>query len=98
MSLVGHQCPSVMSGTADHRLIGSLLRSPRRIERSSVMAVESICGSAELSGSSGASWVLNRVARHSMRGSTWVDHMQSEGHVTLTRVTWDFRGGGRTTC
>src|SRR5712671_3148639 len=36
--------------------------------------------------------------RHRMRqGSTWVDHMQSEWHVTGTRVTWDFRGGGRMT-
>jgi len=49
-----------MSGTVDHRLIGSPLRSPWRIERSSVIAVESICGSAELSGSSGASGVLGQ--------------------------------------
>jgi len=27
-----------------------------------------------------------------------VDHVQSKGHVTGTCVTWDFRGGGRTTC
>src|SRR5882672_11160013 len=53
----GHQCPSV-SGTADHRLIGSPLRSPWRIERSSVMTAESIRGSSELSGSSGALGVL----------------------------------------
>src|SRR5712671_3818752 len=41
---LGHQCPSVsvMSGIADHRLIGSLLRSPWRIKRSSVMAVVSL--------------------------------------------------------
>jgi len=43
----------------DHQLIGSpLRRSPWRIERSSVMAMESICGSGEPSGSSGASGVL----------------------------------------
>jgi len=52
-----------MSGTADHRLIGSLLRSPWRIERSSVMAAESIRGSVELSGSSGASGVLGGDSR-----------------------------------
>src|SRR5882672_1245849 len=45
------------------------------------------------------SWAANRVARHrTRRGSTWVDHVRSEGHVTGTGVTWDFRGGGRTTC
>src|SRR5712672_4392035 len=28
-------------------------------------------------------WAANRVARHRMQqGSTWVDHVQSEGHVT----------------
>src|SRR5712671_3140427 len=54
-----------MSGTADHRLIGSSLRSPWRIERSSVMTAESICGSVELSGSSGVLGVLGR------RGDSW---------------------------
>src|SRR5712671_4366486 len=45
------------------------------------------------------SWAANRVARHrTRRGSTWVDHVRSEGHVTGTDVMWDFRGGGRTTC
>src|SRR5712671_131692 len=39
-------------------LIGSPLRSPWRIERSSVKTAESICGSVKLSGSSGASGVL----------------------------------------
>src|SRR5712671_3710053 len=58
----GHQCPS-MSGTADHKLIGSLLRSPWRIERSSVKTAESIRGSAELSGSSGVSGVLGGDSR-----------------------------------
>src|SRR5712675_1882662 len=52
-----------MSITEDHRLIGSSLRSPWRIERSLVMAAESIHGSAELSGSSGASGVLRGVSR-----------------------------------
>src|SRR5712671_1913230 len=58
----GHQCP-LLSGTADHRLIGSLLRSPWRIERSSVKTAESIRGSVELSGSSGASGVLRGDSR-----------------------------------
>src|SRR5712671_2232881 len=45
------------------------------------------------------SWAANGVARHrTRRGSTWVDHVRSEGHVTGTSVTWGFRGGGRTTC
>src|SRR5712671_859423 len=45
------------------------------------------------------SWAADRVARHkTRRGSTWVDHVRSEGHVTGTNVTWGFRGGGRTTC
>src|SRR5712671_60240 len=44
-------------------------------------------------------WAANGVARHrTQRGSTWVDHVQSEWHMTRTGVTWDFRGGGRTTC
>ena len=44
-------------------------------------------------------WVANGFAKHrTQRGSTWVDHVRSEWHVTRTSVTWDFRGGGRTTC
>src|SRR5712671_5384390 len=44
------------------------------------------------------SWAASGVARHrTRRGSTWVDHVRSEGHVTGTGVTWDFRGGGRAT-
>src|SRR5882757_6152863 len=52
-----------MSGTADHRLIGSPLRSPWRIKRSLVITAESIRGSVELSGSSGASGVLGGDSR-----------------------------------
>src|SRR5712672_344517 len=45
------------------------------------------------------SWAADRVARdRTRRGSTWVDHVRSEGHVARAGVTWDFRGGGRTTC
>src|SRR5712672_3110288 len=43
-------------------------------------------------------WAANGVMWNSMQGSTWVDHVRSEWHVTGTSVTWDFRGGGRTTC
>src|SRR5712672_2321563 len=44
-------------------------------------------------------WAANGVARHRTRqGSTWVDHVRSEWHMTGTRVTWGFRGGGRATC
>src|SRR5712671_3609437 len=47
---------------------------------------------------SNPSWAANGVARYgARRGSTWVDHVRSEGHVTGTDVSWDFRGGGRTT-
>src|SRR5882757_8350009 len=43
-------------------------------------------------------WAANGVARQgARRGSTWVDHVRSEGHVTRTDVTWGFRGGGRMT-
>src|SRR5712672_2504600 len=52
-----------MSGTADHKLIGSSLRSPWRIERSLVIAAESIRGSAELLGSLGVSGVLGGDSR-----------------------------------
>src|SRR5712675_1535848 len=76
------------------------------------MAAESIRGSVELSGSSGASGLLggdSRSRTHHGRltgsrdigrdeGGTWVDHVRSEWHVTRAGVTWDFRGGGRTTC
>src|SRR5712675_2388963 len=45
------------------------------------------------------SWAANGFARYGTRqGSTWVDHVRSEGYVTGTNVTWDFRGGGGATC
>src|SRR5712671_7774250 len=43
-------------------------------------------------------WAVNRVTGNGTRGSTGVDHVQSEWHVTRTSVMWDFRGGGRMTC
>src|SRR5882672_858979 len=95
MSLVGHQCPSVMSGIADHRLIGSPLRSPWRIERSSVIAAESIRGSVELSGLSGASGVLggdsrSRTHRGRLTGSRGIERDEgARGWITCDpRGTW----------
>src|SRR5712675_2606997 len=95
MSLVGHQCPSVMSGTADHRLIGSSLRSPWRIERSLVMAAESIRGSVDLSGSSGASGILggdsrSRSQRERLTGSRGIGRDEgARGWITCDpRGTW----------
>jgi len=91
----GHQCPSVMSGTADHRLIGSPLRSPWRIERSSVKTAESIRGSIELSGSSGASGVLggdsrSRTQRGRLTGSRGIGcNRGARGWITCDpRGTW----------
>ena len=56
---MGHyHYPMSMSGIVDHRLIGSLLRSDWRSKGSSMVAA-STHGSAELSGSSGASGVLD---------------------------------------
>src|SRR5712675_1643150 len=44
------------------------------------------------------SWAANRVARHrTRRGSSWVNHVRSEWHVTRAGVMWGFRGGSRTT-
>ena len=72
------------------------------------MAAASICRSAELSGSSGSIrgtwsrgrlleldpvWAANGFAWYDTQESTWVDHMQSEGHMTVTGITWNFRGG-----
>src|SRR5712672_2657972 len=75
-----------MSGTADHRLIGSPLRSPWRIERSSVKTAESIRGSVELSGSSGASGVLggdsrSRTQRGRLTGSRGMVHEGAWGWI-----------------
>jgi len=73
--------------------------------------VESIRGSVELSGSSGALGVLGGDSQSWTQhgrlmgsqgighdgGSTWVDHVRSEWHMTRTSVTWNFRGGSRAT-
>src|SRR5712671_4251337 len=84
-----------MSGTADHRLIGSLLRSPWRIERSLVKTAESIRGSVELSGSSGASGVLggdswSRTHRGRLTGSRGIGRDRgARGWITCDpRGTW----------
>src|SRR5882757_4062581 len=84
-----------MSGTADHRLIGSPLRSPWRIGRSSIVAAESIRGSVELSGSLGASGVLggdsrSRTHRGRLTGSRGVGRDEGvRGWITCDpRGTW----------
>src|SRR5712672_450598 len=84
-----------MSGTADHRLIGSPLRSPWRIERSSVKTAGSIRGSVELSGSSGASGVLggysrSRTQRGRLTGSRGIGRDEgARGWITCDpRGTW----------
>jgi len=89
---LGHQClsVSVMSGTEDHRLIESPLRSPWRIERSSVMAVESIRGSVELLGLSEVLGVLGRGG-----------DSQSQTHCGWLMGLWDMvyeEACGQITC
>src|SRR5712675_489936 len=84
-----------MSITEDHRLIGSPLRSPWRIERSSVKTAESIRGSVELSGSSGASGVLggdsrSRTNRGQLTGARSIGRDEgARGWITCDpRGTW----------
>jgi len=84
-----------MSITVDQRLIGSSLRSPWRIERSSVETAESIRGSVELSGSSGASGVLggdsrSRTQRGRLTGSRDIGRDKgARGWITCDpRGTW----------
>src|SRR5712671_6555513 len=78
-----------------YRLKGSSLRSPWRIQRSSVITAESICGSVELSGSSGASGVLggdsrSRTHRGWLMGSRGVGRDRgARGWITCDpRGTW----------
>ena len=81
-----------MSGTADHRLIGSPLRSPWRIERSLVIAAESIRRSGELSGSSGASGVLGGNSR-SRTHCGWLMGLGGKVHEGAWGwITCDLRG------
>src|SRR5712671_477877 len=84
-----------MSITVDHKLIGSSLRSPWRIERSSVKTAESIRGSVELSGSSGASGVVggdsqSRTHRGRLTGSRGIGRDEgARGWITCDpRGTW----------
>src|SRR5712672_4707782 len=84
-----------MSITVDHRLIGSSLRSPWRIERSLVITAESIRGSVEPSGSSGASGVLggnsrSRAQRGRLAGSRGIRRDEgARGWITCDpRGTW----------
>src|SRR5712672_3335698 len=101
-----------MSGTVDHRLIREPAK--KSLEDREILGQDCginprIRGALRLIRGVGGTrgrlleldplWAANRVARHRMRrGSMWVDHVRSEWHVTGTGVTWDFRGGGRTTC
>src|SRR5712672_320378 len=100
-----------MSGTVDHRLIRELAKksledreilghgcgiNPRI--RGALRLTRGVGGTRGRLSESDPSWAADRVARHrARRGSTWVDHVRSEWHVTRAGVTWDFRGGGRTT-
>src|SRR5712671_808993 len=67
--------------------------------RGALRLIRGVRGTRGRLSESDPTWAANGVARHRTRqGSTWVDHVRSKWHVTRTGVTWDFRGGGRTTC
>src|SRR5712672_4075382 len=101
-----------MSGTVDHRLIREPAKksledreilgqdcgiNPRI--RGALRLIRGVGGTQGRLSESDPTWTANRFARHKTRwGSTWVDHVRSKQHATGTGVTWDFRGGGRTTC
>src|SRR5712672_2128742 len=82
----------------DREILGHGCRIYPRISRA-LRLIRGVGGTRGRLSESDPTWAANRVARHrTRRGSTWVDHVRSEGHVTGTDVTWGFRGGGRTTC
>src|SRR5712672_3789829 len=101
-----------MSGTVDHRLIREPAKksledreilghscgiNPRI--RGALRLIRDVGGTRGRLSESDPSWAANGFARYGTRqGSTWVDHVRPEGHVTRAGVTWDFRGGGGTTC
>src|SRR5712671_3232771 len=111
MSLVGPSMPVDVhhSGPGAHRELAKKSLEDReilghgcgvylRISRA-LRLIRGVGGTQGQLSESDPMWAADRVARHgTRRGSTWVDHMQSEWHVTGARVMWDFRGGGRTTC
>jgi len=94
-----------MSGTADHRLIRELAK--KSLEDREILGhgcgiypqisralrlIRGVGGYSEATLGVDPTWAANRVVRHrTRRGSTWVDHVRSEWHVTGTGVTWDFR-------
>src|SRR5712672_2888949 len=82
----------------DREILGHGCRIYPRISRA-LRLIRGIGGTWGRLSESDPSRAANRVARHrTRRGSTWVDHVRSEGHVTRAGVMWGFRGGGRTTC
>src|SRR5712672_3041144 len=111
MSLVGPSIPVDVhhSGPEAHRELAKKSLEDREILgqscginpriRGALRLIRGVRGTRGQLLESDPMWAANRVARHrTRRGSTWVDHMRSEWHMTGTGVTWDFRGGGRTTC
>src|SRR5712675_198358 len=82
----------------DREILGHSCGIYPRISRA-LRLIRGVGGTRGRLSESDPSWAANRVARHgTRRRSTWVDHVQSEWHVARAGVTWDFRGGGRTTC
>src|SRR5712672_2268486 len=111
MSLVGPSMPVDVhhSGPGAHRELAKKSLEDREILGHGCGIYPRISRALRLIRGVGGTWgrlsesdpsrAANRVARHrTRRGSMWVDHVGSEGHVTGTGVTWGFRGGGRTTC
>src|SRR5712672_1034886 len=82
----------------DREILGHSCGIYPRISRA-LRLIRGVGGTRGRLSESDPSWAANGVARHRTRqGSTWVDHVRSEGHVARAGGTWDFRGGGRTTC
>src|SRR5712672_3086240 len=82
----------------DREILGHGCGINPRISRA-LRLIRGVGGTRGRLSESDPSWAADRVAKHGTRqGSTWVDHVRSEWHVTGTDVTWGFRGGGRTTC
>src|SRR5712672_202268 len=82
----------------DREILGHSCGIYPRISRA-LRLIRGVGGTRGRLSESDPTWAANGVARHrTRRGSTWVDHVRPEGHVTGTGVTWGFRGGGRTTC
>src|SRR5712675_1963770 len=111
MSLVGPSMPVDVhhSGPEAHRepakksledreILGQGCGIYPRISRA-LRLIRGVGGTRGRLSESDPSWAADRVARNRTRqGSTWVDHVRSKGHVARAGVTWDFRGGSRTTC